>query len=88
MHKDNFKFHNFSQNAANFPNSMGPGPIPKKGVRALVSTQTPLILVGRYLPNFIKVTISGILSVCSTSMFYALPVNNFDLIILKMLRNL
>ena len=25
------KFPNLSQNAANFPNSMGPGPIPKKG---------------------------------------------------------
>ena len=31
MHKDDVKFPNFSQNAANFPNSMGPGPIPKKG---------------------------------------------------------
>ena len=28
---DNVKFPNFSQNAANFPNSIGPGPIPKKG---------------------------------------------------------
>ena len=31
MHKDDVKFPNFSQNAANFPNSMGPCPIPKKG---------------------------------------------------------
>ena len=30
-YKDAVKFPNFSQNAANFPNSMGPGPIPKKG---------------------------------------------------------
>ena len=27
---DDVKFPNFSQNAANFPNPMGPGPIPKK----------------------------------------------------------
>ena len=27
----NVKFPNFSQNAANFPNSMGPDPISKKG---------------------------------------------------------
>ena len=31
IHKDDVKFPNFSQNAANFPSSMGPGPIPKKG---------------------------------------------------------
>ena len=31
IHKDDVKFPNFSQNAANYPNSMGPGPIPKKG---------------------------------------------------------
>ena len=31
MHKDDVKFPNLSQNAANFPNSIGPGPIPKKG---------------------------------------------------------
>ena len=31
IHKDDVKFPNFSQNAANFPISMGPGPIPKKG---------------------------------------------------------
>ena len=31
IHKDDVKFPNFSQNAAYFPNSMGPGPIPKKG---------------------------------------------------------
>ena len=31
MEKDYVKFPNFSQNVANFPNSMGPGPIPKKG---------------------------------------------------------
>ena len=30
IHKDDVKFSNFSQNAANFLNSMGPGPIPKK----------------------------------------------------------
>ena len=29
--KDDVKFPNFSHNATNFPNSMGPGPIPKKG---------------------------------------------------------
>ena len=32
IHKDDVKFPNFSQNAAYFLNSMGPGPIPKKGV--------------------------------------------------------
>ena len=31
MHIDNIDFPNFSRNAANFPNSKGPGPIPKKG---------------------------------------------------------
>ena len=31
MEKDYVKFSNFSQNATNFPNSMGPGPIPTKG---------------------------------------------------------
>ena len=31
MEKDYVKFPNFSQNAANFPNSMGLGLIPKKG---------------------------------------------------------
>ena len=31
IHKDDVKFLNFSQNTANFPNSMGPCPIPKKG---------------------------------------------------------
>ena len=36
MHKDDVKFPNFSQNAANFPNSMGPGPIPKKGCESPV----------------------------------------------------
>ena len=30
IHKDDVKFSNFSQNAANFPNYMGPGPIPPK----------------------------------------------------------
>ena len=35
MEKDYVKFPNFSQNAANFPNSMGPGPILKRGVRGL-----------------------------------------------------
>ena len=30
IHKDDVKFSNFSQNAANFPNSISPGPIPKK----------------------------------------------------------
>ena len=29
--EDDVKFPNFSQNATNFPNSMAPGPIPKKG---------------------------------------------------------
>ena len=28
---DNMDFPNFSRSAANFPNSKGPGPIPKKG---------------------------------------------------------
>ena len=31
MEKDYVKFPNFSQNVASFPNSMGPGPILKKG---------------------------------------------------------
>ena len=31
IHKDDVKFPIFSQNTANFPNSMGPDPIPKKG---------------------------------------------------------
>ena len=31
IHKEDVKFPNFSQNAANFPISMSPGPIPKKG---------------------------------------------------------
>ena len=31
IHIDNIDFPNFSGNAANFPNSKGPGPIPKKG---------------------------------------------------------
>ena len=31
IHIDNIDFPNFSRNAANFPNSKGPGPIPKKG---------------------------------------------------------
>ena len=32
IHKDDVKFpKNFGQNAANFPNSMGPGRIPQKG---------------------------------------------------------
>ena len=35
IHKDDVKFPNFSQNAANFPNSMGPAPSPKRGVKAL-----------------------------------------------------
>ena len=41
IHKDDVKFPNFSQNDANFPNSMGPNPIPKKGCEspALLSTE-------------------------------------------------
>ena len=35
IHKEDVKFPNFSQNAANFPNFMGPAPFPKRGVRAL-----------------------------------------------------
>ena len=31
IHIDDIEFAKFSQNAANFPNSMGCGPIPKKG---------------------------------------------------------
>ena len=31
IHKDDVIFPNFSQNAANFPKSMGLSPIPKKG---------------------------------------------------------
>ena len=41
IHKDNVKFPNFSQNAANFPNPMGPGPIPKKGCES-PALHTPL----------------------------------------------
>ena len=37
IHKDDVKFPNFSQNAANFLNSMGPGSIPKKGCESPVS---------------------------------------------------
>ena len=37
IHKNDNKFPNFSQNAANFPNSMGHGPIPKKGCESPVS---------------------------------------------------
>ena len=36
MEKDYVKFPNFSQNAANFHSSMGPGPIPKKGCESSV----------------------------------------------------
>ena len=36
IHMDDVKFPNFSQNAANFPNSMGPASFPKRGVRALI----------------------------------------------------
>ena len=31
IYKDDIDFPNFSRNAVNFPNSTGPGPIPKKG---------------------------------------------------------
>ena len=40
------KFPNFSQNAANFPNSMGPGPNPKKGCESPASFD-PRGLIGR-----------------------------------------
>ena len=36
IHKDDVKFPNFSQNADYFPNSTGPGPIPKKGCESPV----------------------------------------------------
>ena len=38
--KDDVKFPNFSQNAAYFPDSMGPGPIPKKGCESPVAAKT------------------------------------------------
>ena len=38
IQKDDVKFPNFSQNTANFPNSMGPGPIPKKGCESPENT--------------------------------------------------
>ena len=37
-HRCKYPFPNFSQNAANFPNCMGPGPIPKKGCESHVCT--------------------------------------------------
>ena len=40
IHIDNIDFPNFSGNAANFPNSKGPGPIPKKGCESPVILQT------------------------------------------------
>ena len=43
IHKDDVKFPNFSQNAMNFPNSMGPGPIPKKGC------ESPVLLLKAHL---------------------------------------
>ena len=39
IHIDNIDFPNFSRNAANFPNSKGPGPIPKKGCESPGSTE-------------------------------------------------
>ena len=39
IHKEDVKFPNFSQNAAYFPNSMGPGPIPKKWCESPVLIQ-------------------------------------------------
>ena len=41
MHKDNVKFPNFSKKDANFPNSMGPCPIPKK------ECESPVKLMGK-----------------------------------------
>ena len=37
IHIDNIDFPNFSGKAGNFPNSKGPGPIPKKGCESPVS---------------------------------------------------
>ena len=47
MEKDYVKFPKLSQNATNFPNSMGPRPIPKKGCESPVNVpilQGPLTL--------------------------------------------
>ena len=45
IHKDDVKFPNFSQNSTNFPNSMGPSPIPKNTIFTLIVIKLVLISV-------------------------------------------
>ena len=45
LHIDDIDFPNFSQNTANFPNSMGPGPIPQKGCESPAIDATTKCLI-------------------------------------------
>ena len=64
IHKDDVKFPNFSQNAANFPNSMGPGPISKKGCESPAGVMTLPMLTSECdknecCPKFPKIGFRG-----------------------------